>query len=396
MEIFIPPEKTLTSSKSILELRKEGIQKFSALMGWRNIDPNLESDLNLAKEFGKQVDQIVVFSTGGSRLSGWAIDQMLRPTKKKIKPISWLGHDLDAPEDLLKTKKKLGLIIVSQSGTTLEPLALYAHFVKKIQTECHTAVITRPQSLLHQNALKKDWSVFLLPTNVGGRFSAMTLASLVPLKAAGYSSLDQIVKSYKKTIENEWEKPNQTFKLVSNRLYSELRRGDAIEIIAYWHQNLKGLALWLQQLIGESEGKNHSGLYPVTHRFPRDLHSIEQAIQSSKARAFIHHLFLKKTTEKEDSFFTDSPFFFQEKILSLSSLQRVIQKSVLSSHHHLTPHVAGWNLQAESLEKDLGEFFAIWHLVISDCSFSKNINPFDQPGVEKYKQNLKEFFHEKK
>lgn len=351
-------------------------------------------------------DYIVCIGIGGSYMGTRAIYEALKPTFSPIKGFPQLlfaGYHLEE-QYLVELQhfladKRFGIIYTSKSGETLEPAIafrfLHAQLVSQIGVQNArdlTIAITDPtEGYLRQFAEYEDITTFAIPTTVGGRYSVLSAVGLVPLAVAGID-VDALIAGAKQQAETLMardagiNKPSIQYVAARYALY---KRGYKIELLVSFEPRLCILAEWWKQLFGETEGKENKGIFPASAQFTTDLHSLGQWIQEGERVIF-------------ESFLTvsDRPSLLDlEKVdrdpYHLNWLDGHTVESVNRAALHATraAHLAGGvpNLQLTIDRLDassLGELIYFFQTAAATGGFLLGIDPYNQPGVEAYKQNM--------
>ena len=293
--------------------------------------------------------------------------------------------------------KDFSIAIISKSGTTTEPAvatrALRWLLERKYGTEGarkRTYAITDPvKGALRQMAQEEGWETFVIPSNVGGRYSVLTAVGLLPMAVAGIDPMEVMQGAYQAKQDYDirsFENPVWLYAAVRNLLY---RRGKVIEIMESFEPGYRMMGGWWQQLFGESEGKDGKGIFPVTAEFTPDLHSLGQMIQQGQRNLFETMIRFdapdKKLTIGSDVKDLDSLNYLEGKTLDF-----VDEKAYLGT---VAAHVDGGvpviTMDMGPLnDRKLGELFYFFELACGVSAYMLGVNPFDQPGVEFYKKNM--------
>ena len=352
-------------------------------------------------------DVFVVVGIGGSYLGPRAaIELMQGPNhnlgKGKGNPqIFFAGNSLSTRHwnelQRLLEGKDFSIAIISKSGTTTEPAiatrALRWMLERKYGTEGAKGriyAITDPcKGALRQMANEEGWESFVIPPDVGGRYSVLTAVGLLPMAVAGMDIKAVMAGAYeaKKAYDiRSFENPVWLYTVVRSLLY---RKGKALELLASFEPGFKMMGAWWQQLFGESEGKDGKGLFPVTAEFTADLHSLGQMIQQGQRNLFETMVRIAPPANAHiiagDYKDLDSLNYLEGK-----SLDFVDEQAYLGT---LDAHVDGgvpvMTLDIGELnETALGELFYFFQLSCALSAYMLGVNPFNQPGVEFYKRNM--------
>lgn len=380
-------------------------------LGWRDIlaDPNdaLLSDVGiLAESIRKSADVFIVCGIGGSYLGAKAVIDALGPFFGNDGPeIVYAGHQmsgrylkeliayLDKPKPDGR-KKSVYLNVISKSGTTTET-AIAFRVIRDWMDEVYgdeargRIICTTSASggALNKIIDAKGYKKFVLPDDIGGRFSVLTPVGLLPIAVAG---LDIRALFYGAVSEfrNLKSESDRLLDYVSVR-YALYTKGYAIDIIASFEPELNAFGGWMQQLFGESEGKNHKGLYPAVHSYSTDLHSLGQMVQDGKRNVIETFLVVDNDTVtlKMPS---DSDDYDGLNYLSGRSLHDINSKAWLGTREaHAEGGVPVINIHVDKVsEESIGALIYFFELATAVYVYNLGENPFDQPGVEDYKKAM--------
>lgn len=381
-------------------------------LGWLDLPEELghiEMDqIGEAAARFQALDAIVVIGIGGSYLGARAVIEALKHNfqsflKSKHPHIFYAGQNIseDYLSELLDVLNELsyGIIVISKSGTTTEPgiafRILREHLGKKTgeheSVRRIVAITDKKKGALKKTSEQIGYQTFIIPDDVGGRYSVLTPVGLLPIAVSGISIIELIrgAEAMKKRCmqKTDWkENPALAYAVFRNALY---RSGKHTEIMAVYNPKLQMFAEWWKQLYGESEGKDGKGIFPASVSFTTDLHSLGQYIQ-------------------------DGERFLFETILSVDSCERMLQIPSSPQNADDLNYLAGKRLEevnkmaetgtmlahldgnVPNLILDIPELTAFYmgqmiYLFEFACGISGymlGVNPFDQPGVEAYKKNM--------
>ena len=360
-----------------------------------------------AQRIRENSDVFVVIGIGGSYLGPRAAIELLQGCNHNIgkgkgdPQIFFAGNGLStrAWNELVRLLegKDFSIAIISKSGTTTEPAiatrALRWMLERKYGTDGakeRTYAITDPcKGALRQMAEEEGWETFVIPPNVGGRYSVLTAVGLLPMAVAGIDPMDVMagaVEAKKAYDLRSFENPVWLYAGIRNLLY---RKGKAIELFESFEPGFKMFGGWWQQLFGESEGKDGKGIFPVTAEFTADLHSLGQMIQQGERNIF-ETMVRFDPPEKRSVVGSDVKNLDGLNYLAGKTLDFVDEKAYLGT---LAAHVDGGvpviTMDVGELnEKKLGELFYFLELSCGVSAYMLGVNPFNQPGVEFYKRNM--------
>ena len=353
-------------------------------------------------------DVFVVIGIGGSYLGPRAAIELMQGCnhnmgKGKGNPqIYFAGNGLStrAWNELqrLLEGKDFSIAIISKSGTTTEPAiatrALRWMLERKYGTDGakkRIYAITDPvKGALRQMATEEGWETFVIPPDVGGRYSVLTAVGLLPLAVAGMDikaimSGAYEAKEYYNNLRS-FENPVWLYAGVRNLLY---RKGKAIELLESFEPGFKMMGGWWQQLFGESEGKDNKGIFPVTAEFTADLHSLGQMIQQGERNIFETMVRFdapeQKLTIGGDVKNLDGLNYLEGKTLDFVDEQAYL--GTLAAHVDGGVPVLTMDM-GELNDAKLGEMFYFFELACGVSAYMLGVNPFNQPGVEFYKRNM--------
>ena len=381
-------------------------------LGWLNLPTRQASDEILriqsaARRIRNGSDVFVVIGIGGSYLGPRAAIELLQGPnhnmgKGKGDPqIYFAGNGLSTRHwnELcrLLEGKDFSIAIISKSGTTTEPAiatrALRAKLEEKYGVEgakSRIYAITDPcKGALRQMANEEGWETFVIPANVGGRFSVLTPVGLLPLAVAGVDIMELMngAMDAKESYDlRSFDNPVWLYAAVRNLLY---RNGKSMEIFESFEPGFKMFGGWWQQLFGESEGKDGKGIFPVTAEFTADLHSLGQMIQQGQRNIFETMVRFDAPAEKMviggDEKNLDGLNYLEGRTLDF-----VDEKAFLGT---LAAHVDGGvpviTMDCGELnDRKVGEMFYFLELCCGVSAYILDVNPFNQPGVEFYKRNM--------
>ena len=379
-------------------------------LGWRDLLEKPNSDLiaqltQLGKKIHDSVDVFIVCGIGGSYLGAKAVIDALKPPFTKYGPeILFAGHHMSGAylKDLLlylKTSKEDGsrksvvLNVISKSGTTLETALSFRVLRKFIHEEFDDAVeriictTSEMDGVLNQVIKKEGYQKFIIPSDVGGRFSVLTSAGLLPISVAGISIeelFEGAVSNYKILEENA--DVVLEYAALRNALHS---KGITIDIFTSFAPELFSFGRWIQQLLGESEGKDGKGIFPTVAGFSTDLHSLGQFIQDGK-RSLIETFLV--VDQVETQLLVPSGFEFGDGLeyLEGDSFHSINSKAESGTiEAHCTGQVPIVTIHLPELSaKSVGALIYFYEILTSVFVNSLGINPFNQPGVEDYKKAM--------
>lgn len=390
----------------------EGSGEGNDFLGWLNLPVAEETEeirriRAAAKQIRETSDVFVVIGIGGSYLGPRAAIELLQGANHNIgkgkgnPQIFYAGNGLSTRGwnelQRLLEGKDFSIAIISKSGTTTEPAiatrALRWMLERKYGTEGakkRTYAITDPcKGALRQMATEEGWETFVIPPNVGGRYSVLTAVGLLPMAVAGIDPMEVMagaVQAKKDYDIRSFENPVWLYAATRNLLY---RHGKAIEILESFEPSFKMMGGWWQQLFGESEGKDGKGIFPVTAELTADLHSLGQMIQQGERNIFETMVRFDAPENKMviggDYKNLDGLNYLEGKTLDFVDEQAF--RGTLAAHVDGGVPVITVDM-GELNARKLGELFYFFELSCGISAYMLGVNPFNQPGVEFYKRNM--------
>ena len=359
-----------------------------------------------AKRIQQQSDVLVVIGIGGSYLgSKAAIEALSHTFHNQIKgntEVYFAGQNISSTyiEHLLQVLegKDVSINVISKSGTTTEPALAFRilreYMEKKYGKEeaRNRIYVTTDQSkgALRNLAYEEGYESFVIPDNIGGRYSVLTPVGLLPIAVAGLD-IDKMMEGAKAAYI-KYNDPvlatNESYQYaaVRNIFYN---KGKSIELLVNYEPGLHYVAEWWKQLFGESEGKDEKGLFPASVNFTTDLHSMGQYIQEGR-RLFIETVLQIKKPQIERTIQDDIDNIDGLNFLSGKTMDEVNKKAALGTAlAHIDGGVPNLLIELDELnEFTFGEMVYFFEKACAISGTLLGVNPFDQPGVEAYKQNM--------
>ena len=409
-EIYDLKDKVGNCLRSLYDQTGKG----NNFLGWINLpskiaDGQLDDIEATAKAIRERIDVIVVVGIGGSYLGSKAVSEALSHNFESFESghanpmIIFAGQNLgeDYLSDLLEilSKKRYGIVVISKSGTTTEPAIAFRilkrHLEEKMgKKEAKNLIIAitdEKKGALRKLADDEGYKTFIIPDDIGGRYSVLTPVGLVPLAIAGFNirSLVEGAKSMQLRTG-----PDIEFKENIAALYAAVRyllylKGKRIEILANFENKLHYLAEWWKQLFGESEGKENKGIFPASVDLTTDLHSMGQYIQEGERIIFETVISVKRQKSNLQIPADD------ENLDGLNYLagKRIDEVNKMAELGTLLAHVDGGvpNIKIEIPQIEgyhLGQLMYFFEIACGISGSLLDVNPFDQPGVEAYKSNM--------
>ena len=383
VEPFIEKEeyqKLMSKKEDVMQqLQKSG------MAGWTDRISNelLKEIKETAKQIKHQFDCMVVIGIGGSFLGSYAFDQMFKNYfENKNFEVIYAGTTLSSKylDELLNylKNKNFCIDVISKSGTTMETTITYKVLkdllkrkYEEEELKKHIIVTTdKKEGILREEAEKEGYKTFEIPNNIGGRYSFITPAHLLPI-ALNYDLDDVIVGYYrgKRLTDQAYE-----YAVIRNLLFKKKKY---IENFCVYEENMASFTEWLKQLFGETEGKKGVGIFPTSTIHTRDLHSLGQFIQEGNKILF--ETFIKVEKQEE---------YLEYEGTTLQEINNIVEDSVMKAHY--SGGVPCLEIILQELDAEtISTLIYFFQLAAAYSGFLFGINPFDQPGVEAYKKEVK-------
>lgn len=380
-------------------------------IGWMDLPENTSEELikninEVASIWTKQkVEVLVVIGIGGSYLGAKAGYEFIYGPYSIQKPnieLLFAGNDISAETLVAKLKyvenKKFAINVISKSGTTLEPSIAFREFRKLLEAKVGieeakkliVATTDEQKGVLYELATTKGYKKFVIPNDVGGRFSVLTPVGLLPFACAGIN-IEHVLQGAKEAnldLSSPLLSNNDAYVYAATRFL--LSKKYAVEMMILYEPKTYFLSEWWKQLFGESEGKNGKGLLPVNATFSTDLHSLGQMIQDGSKILFETILKVKKTNNdlifKTNNIDYDNLKYLDGK--SLHEVNNVAFEGTLEAHTNTGGLPALVFTIKDFSAKTLGYIFQFFERALAISAYLLGVNPFDQPGVEIYKNNM--------
>ncbi len=412
-------EAEMSRMKSVIELSKESLVKGTGagndFLGWIDLPVNYDKEefariKKAAEKIKKDSDVLIVIGIGGSYLGARAAIEFLRHSFynsvskeiRKTPEIYFAGNNISSTylSNLIDVigDRDFSVNVISKSGTTTEPAIAFRVF-KKLLTEKYGkeeaakriyATTDKAKGALKNLATAEGFETFVVPDDVGGRFSVLTAVGLLPIAVSG-ADIDKLMEgaaSMREQCLNNAFENNDALQYAAARNIL-LRKGKSIEILANYEPFVHFIGEWWKQLYGESEGKDKRGIFPAAVDLTTDLHSMGQFIQDGQ-RTMFETVISMETSAKE--------VIIEAEDVDLDGLNYLAGKSVdfinkCAEKGTLLAHSDGQvpNLKVFVPAQDefsLGSLFYFFEFACGVSGYTLGVNPFDQPGVESYKKNM--------
>lgn len=358
-----------------------------------------------AQRIKEKADILIVIGIGGSYLGARAAIELLRSPfynnlKKDTPDIYFVGNNI-SPDYLNEVLsicegRDICVNVISKSGTTTEPALAFRIFKKLVEDkygkeEAKTRIFAttdKSKGTLKELSDAEGYETFVIPDDVGGRFSVLTAVGLLPIAVAG-CDIDKIMAGARSAMDKYSEDDGNdcyTYAALRNILYN---KGKSVEMLITYDPSFTMMNEWWKQLYGESEGKDNKGIFPSSATFSTDLHSLGQFIQDGSRVMFETVVDVK--SPKNDLFLEDDKDnldglnFLTDQNMSVVN-RKAFQGTILA---HTEGGVSNIVLEVDALdEENFGEIVYFFEKACAISGYMLGVNPFNQPGVESYKKNM--------
>ena len=396
------------------ELRKNATKK-DDFLGWLNLPEKYDKrEFEKIKKAADKIRQdskvLVVIGIGGSYLGARAVIESLTHTfynsltdeQRKSPQILYVGNNMSGTylNDIVELigDRDLSINVISKSGTTTEPAIAFRFFrefmenkygVREARKRIYVTT-DKTKGALKVLAKKERYTTFVIPNNIGGRYSVLTAVGLLPIAVAGIN-IDKLMEGARFAMDKYCDsnvKYNDCYKyaVIRNILYNNKKN---IEILVTYEPKLHYFIEWWKQLFGESEGKDKKGIYPSGAEFTTDLHSLGQYIQEGKRMLFETVIKIEKQEANmiinydEDNL--DELNYLHGKTMDYVN-SKAMEATILAHEEGGVPNIV---INVEELnEETIGHLIYFFELACAMSGKLLEVNPFNQPGVEKYKENM--------
>ena len=375
-------------------------------LGWLHLPSSIDEQQlqeieKCAAVLRQECEYVITIGIGGSYLGAKAIIEALSDHFAAYKTgngpkVLFAGNNIgeDYLYDLMDLVKghKFGIIVISKSGTTTEPAIAFRLFKEMLEQQEGKAFAQRNivavtdarRGALRNLATQEGYATFVIPDNVGGRFSVLTPVGLLPIAVAGFDIRALVAGAVE--MEQNGDEQVMNYAIARNALYQS---GKKIEILVNFTPRLHFLAEWWKQLYGESEGKQHKGIFPASVDFTTDLHSMGQWIQDGE-RTIFETVVSVGDQQHEVIIPTDEADLDGLNYIAGKNVDYVNKMAELGTRlAHIDGGVPNLLITIPAVtERYMGQLIYFFEKACGVSGYMLGVNPFDQPGVEAYKKNM--------
>ena len=415
---FIAAEELAMIKESALSAKKMLLDKTGAgndFLGWIDLPVDYDKDefsriQKSAAKIQQDSEVLIVIGIGGSYLGARAAIEFLRHSFynsvskeiRKTPEIYYVGNNISSTymSHLIEVvgDRDFSVNVISKSGTTTEPAIAFRLFKKKLEEKYGKAeaakriyaTTDKAKGSLKNLADEEGYETFVVPDDVGGRFSVLTAVGLLPIAVSGADItklMEGAADMRTRCIDNEYDNNDAVlYAAVRNIL---LRKNKSIEILCNYEPSLHYIGEWWKQLYGESEGKDQKGIFPAAVDLTTDLHSMGQFIQDGQRTMFETVIELEtplcELTLEEEPVDLDGLNYLAGKTVDFVN-KSAMQGTRLAHSDGDVPNLVV-KMPAQD-EYSLGQLFYFFEFAVGVSGYLLGVNPFDQPGVESYKKNM--------
>lgn len=399
-------QKTIESVHESMHKSRNNEELF---LGWLHLplhknNSELQQINEIASEIRSKSAVLIVIGIGGSYLGAKAVQDALSPyfsKKSGQTEVIYAGQNMSGAyiNQLLDyvANREVYVNVISKSGTTLEPAITFRVIKSYMEQRYGEGINSRiilttdaKSGILRELANTKHYRSFEVPADIGGRFSVLTPVGLFPLAVAGIDVV-QLLNGAKQATTDLMApvyKANPAYEYALSRFLLE-RKGYSLEIMASFEPSLRNFFEWWKQLFGESEGKDGKGIFPASVSYTTDLHSLGQYVQDGKRQLFETIIHIRTQTEDRKIELIDEDFdqlnFLKEK--TFHDINTIAKNSIILAHYDGGVPVI--QMEIEKLDEfHLGYLLYFFQKACAMSAYLSGVNPFNQPGVESYKNNL--------
>ena len=386
----------------------------NVFLGWKTlpseVNGHLLADIDAIRSnwTAKGVDLVIAIGIGGSYLGAKCVIEALshnfaRQLRKKDAPeVVFAGNNL-SEEYLaelmdLTAERNVACIVISKSGTTTEPAVAFrivkqfieARYGKPEAAERIVAITDAKKGALKTLSNEKGYKTFVVPDNVGGRFSVLTPVGLLPIAVAGFDIRALVagaLEAQKDLAVKSAENPAVVYAAMRNLLFTEL--GKKVEILVNYNPKLTYVAEWWKQLYGESEGKDGTGIFPASVNNTADLHSMGQFIQEG-TRVMFETVLHVKYALRNVVIGSETQDLDQLNYLAGKHVEHCNRMAELGTQFaHIDGGVPQLTVSIDKIDaKELGNLLYFFEFACGISAYTLGVNPFNQPDIKTYKKNM--------
>lgn len=415
---FVPKEQIFAQeakANECIATLHDGNGAGNDFLGWLHLpssitDEQLTDIENTANALRSKCEIVVAIGIGGSYLGTRAVVEAmnnsfdaLHTTDRKNPVLLYAGHNIGEDylyelSEVLKGRQ-FGIINISKSGTTTEPALAFRILKKQLEDAVGkeeakhriVAITDAKKGALRKLADQEGYKTFIIPDNVGGRFSVLTPVGLLPIAVAGVNIRDLVAGAVSMEKATDQAVPfaeniSAIYAAVRNELYKD---GKKIEILCNFHPKLHYIAEWWKQLYGESEGKDNKGIFPAAVDLTTDLHSMGQWIQDGERTIFETVISVEEPVHKV-IVPTDEENLDGLNFLAGKRVDEVNKMAELGTQlAHVDGGVPNVKITVPAVTPYyIGQLFYFFEKACGISGYMLDVNPFNQPGVEAYKKNM--------
>ncbi len=396
-----------------LKTVEDGMGAGNDFLGWVRLPEETPSDLvdsieATAKRLRENCEYVVCVGIGGSYLGAKAVNTALEnnfdayyapaPGNPKVLYAGQnIGEEYTAQLEQLLTGKRFGIIVISKSGTTTEPAIAFRILKELLEKQVGkeeakkliVAITDAHKGALRTMADNEGYETYVIPDNVGGRFSVLTPVGLLPIAVDGHdikALLKGAVDMEHATTATDDSNLSLVYARMRNALY---RAGKKTEILVNFDPRLHYVSEWWKQLYGESEGKDGKGIFPASVDFTTDLHSMGQWIQDGERTIFetvisVANVSLERRIPEDKENLDGLNYLAGKRIDEVNKMAELGTKMA-----HVDGNVPNMRVEIEKIDEyNLGQLIYFFEKACGISGYMLGVNPFNQPGVEAYKSNM--------
>ena len=393
-------------AQAAMQTLESGSGAGNDFLGWLHLpssidEPQLQALEQSAAQLRSECEYVISIGIGGSYLGAKAVIEALSDHFAAYKTaqgpkVLFAGSNIgeDYLYDLMDLVRghKFGIIVISKSGTTTEPGIAFRIFKdmlekqegKEFASRNIIAITDARRGALRSLATQEGYATYVIPDNVGGRFSVLTPVGLLPIAVAGFDIRALVAGAVE--MEKDGNEQVLSYAIARNALYQQ---GKKVEILANFTPRLHFIAEWWKQLYGESEGKQHKGIFPASVDFTTDLHSMGQWIQDGE-RTIFETVLSVGDQQHEVLIPSDKDDLDGLNYIAGKNVDYVNKMAELGTRlAHVDGGVPNLLITIPVVnERYLGQLIYFFEKACGVSGYMLGVNPFDQPGVEAYKKNM--------